>query len=163
MEMAANPPLDRAEVGAQASVVRPTAVRDAPLASAVHSMGESTSVGPRLVRSTRSQWSQLTSIPRWCGSTANYCGAGCQASSGTCAANDNGDGTLCGPDNGYARCRDGKCCSASVGATTMTRRLQTNMSSRVAVVRPATSVPIRVASPILGLAIPARRLRARRL
>lgn len=42
--MAANPPLDRAEVGAQARVVRPTAVRDAPLASAVHSMGESTSV-----------------------------------------------------------------------------------------------------------------------
>ncbi|MCJ1260168.1 chitin deacetylase [Lobaria immixta] len=91
--MAANPPLDRAEVGAQARVVRPTAVRDAPLASAVHSMGgvalRPITAEPDARRAREPARPTIRgmccSATGRCGATSDYCSdPSCQPNFGTC-------------------------------------------------------------------------------
>ncbi|RYP54924.1 hypothetical protein DL768_000488 [Monosporascus sp. mg162] len=59
----------------------------------------------------------------YCGSTAAYCGTGCQSEFGTCEEGSGGDGAgdgdgagsegRCGPDFGSASCPENECCSAA--------------------------------------------------
>lgn len=52
----------------------------------------------------------------YCGTSASYCGAGCQKNFGTCSGSDslpplNPD--QCGPQNGNSKCGSGQCCSTN--------------------------------------------------